>query len=142
MRAPFIAIQAMMTVAGMAVTGWAASDGARYFGLFLANSGASGCIPSILAYSSNNIVGHSKRAVLTTMLAASGSIGGVLASTAFREQDAPRYLLGIWVVIGVQFLTLSLLVLLSWHFARKNRLSREGKLDTPLEGQPGFFYTL
>jgi hypothetical protein len=49
-RAPFIAVQALMTITGIAVTGYAEQNGPRYFGLFLANAGASGCIPSVLAY--------------------------------------------------------------------------------------------
>ncbi|KAJ7924958.1 high-affinity nicotinic acid transporter [Mycena leptocephala] len=141
-RAPFIAFQAMMTIIGIAVTGYAKQNGPRYFGLFLANAGASGCIPSILAYSSNNIVSHSKRAVSTAVVISAGGVGGIFATTVFREQDFPRYLNGIWATIGCQLLTLTLLALTSWNFARKNRLLSEGKLAGPVEGKPGFRYTL
>ncbi|KAF7361762.1 putative transporter C11D3.18C [Mycena venus] len=141
-RAPFIAIQALMTITGIAVTGYARQNGPRYFGLFLANAGASGCIPAVLAYCSNNIVSHSKRAVSTAVVISAGGVGGIFATTVFREQDFPRYLNGVWATMGCQILMLVLLALTSWNFARKNRLSREGKLDGPLEGQPGFFYTL
>jgi len=140
-RAPFIAVQALMTIIGIAVTGYAQQNGPRYFGLFLANAGAEGCIPTILAYSSNNIVSHSKRAVSTAVVIAAGGVGGIFATTVFREQDFPRYLNGVWATIGCQILMIALLILTSWNFARKNRLSREGKFDGPLEGQPGFFYT-
>ncbi|KAF8210432.1 major facilitator superfamily domain-containing protein [Mycena galopus ATCC 62051] len=139
-RAPFIAVQALMTVIGIAVTGYAQQNGPRYFGLFLANAGAEGCIPTILAYSSNNIVSHSKRAVSTAVVIA--AVHHFLMSYRFREQDFPRYLNGVWATIGCQILMIALLILTSWNFARKNRLSREGKFDGPLEGQPGFFYTL
>jgi len=141
-RAPFIAAQALLTLIGLFVTGYAKENGARYFGLFLANAGASGCIPSVLAYSSINVVSHSKRAVSTAVIVSAGGVGGIFATTVFREQDFPRYLNGIWATIGCQFLLLTLLALTSWTFARRNRLSREGKLNGPLEGQPGFYYTL
>ncbi|KAJ6594045.1 major facilitator superfamily domain-containing protein [Mycena capillaripes] len=141
-RAPFIAFQALMTITGIAVTGYAKQNAARYFGLFLANAGASGCVPAVLAYSSNNIVTHSKRAVSTAVVISAGGVGGIFATTVFREQDFPRYLNGVWATIGCQLLMLALLALTSWNFARKNRLSSEGKLDGPLEGQPGFRYTL
>ncbi|KAJ6587062.1 high-affinity nicotinic acid transporter [Mycena vulgaris] len=141
-RAIFIALQALMTIVGLSVTGYASENGPRYFGLFLANAGASGCIPSVLAYSSNNVVSHSKRAVSTAVIISAGGVGGIFATTVFREQDFPRYLNGIWATIGCQFLILTLLGITSWTFVRRNRLSREGKLDGPLEGQPGFFYTL
>ncbi|KAJ7091244.1 major facilitator superfamily domain-containing protein [Mycena epipterygia] len=141
-RAPFIALQALMTIIGLAVTGYAKQNGPRYFGLFLANAGASGCVPSVLAYGSNNVVTHSKRAVSTAVIISAGGVGGIFATTVFREQDFPKYLNGIWSTIGCQFLMLALLATTSWTLARRNRLSREGKLDGPLEGQPGFFYTL
>ncbi|KAJ6499147.1 high-affinity nicotinic acid transporter [Mycena sanguinolenta] len=141
-RAPFIAVQALLTITGITITGYAKQNGPRYFGLFVANAGASGCIPAILAYSSNNLVSHSKRAVSTAVVISAGGVGGIFATTVFREQDFPRYLNGIWATIGCQILMLVLLILTSWHFARKNRLSRAGMLDGPLEGQPGFFYTI
>ncbi|KAJ7497438.1 major facilitator superfamily domain-containing protein [Mycena latifolia] len=141
-RAPFIAIQALLTIIGLFVTGYAQKNGPRYFGLFLANAGASACVPSVLAYSANNIVSHSKRAVSTAVIVSAGGVGGIFATTVFREQDFPRYLNGIWATIGCQFLMLALLAITSWTFARRNKLSREGKLDGPLEGQPGFMYTL
>ena len=39
-----------MTIIGLAVLGWAKLPGARYFGIFLANMGASGCVPGVLAF--------------------------------------------------------------------------------------------
>ncbi|KAJ7188091.1 major facilitator superfamily domain-containing protein [Mycena filopes] len=142
MRAPFIAAQALITVVGMALVGYAKQTAPRYVGLFLAAAGATGCVPAVLAYSSNNVVSHSKRAVSTAVIVSAGGVGGVLATTVFREQDFPRYLTGIWVTIGCQFLMLILLAITSFHFARRNRLSREGKLDAPLEGTPGFYHTM
>lgn len=78
----------------------------------------------------------------------------------YRQQDSPRYhicalfcrrvndtdflhryLNGIWATIGCQFLMLVLLAVTSITFIRRNRLAREGKIG-PLEGQPGFYYTL
>jgi hypothetical protein len=52
-----------------------------------------------------------------------------------------RYLNGIWATIACQFLTLLLTAMTSLTFIRRNRLAREGKLDS-LEGQSGFFYTI
>ncbi|KAJ6491840.1 hypothetical protein C8R47DRAFT_442933 [Mycena vitilis] len=114
----------------------------RYFGIFLLNAGSSGCIPSILAYSANNVVGSSKRSVASALTVAFGGVGGIIASTVYREQDFPRYLPGLWVTLGAQFVLLFLVGVTSLHFVRMNRLARAGKLAGPLEGQPGFFYTL
>ncbi|KAJ6589874.1 major facilitator superfamily domain-containing protein [Mycena vulgaris] len=141
-RAGFIVIQGLISITGLCLTAFSPKNSVRYFGIFLLNAGSSGCIPSILAYSANNVVGSSKRSISSALTIAFGGVGGIIASTVFREQDFPRYLPGLWVTLGAQFLLLFLVGATSLHFKRMNRLSREGKLAAPLEGQPGFFYTL
>ncbi|KAJ6631604.1 major facilitator superfamily domain-containing protein [Mycena sp. CBHHK59/15] len=141
-RAGFIVLQGLISIVGLCLTAFAPHNGARYLGIFLLNAGSSGCIPSILAYSANNVVGASKRSISSALTVAFGGVGGIIASTVYREQDFPRYLPGLWVTLGAQFLLLFLVGATSLHFARQNRLAREGRLAAPLEGQPGFFYTL
>ncbi|KAK7455123.1 hypothetical protein VKT23_004704 [Stygiomarasmius scandens] len=141
-RAGFIALQALITIVGLALMGYASQNGVRYLGIFLAYMGASGVIPGALAYSANNVVSHSKRSVSTALIVTWGGIGGILGTTVFRQQDFPRYINGIWATIGAQFLTLLLLVATTTTLMRRNRRFREGKVTEPLEGQPGFFYTL
>ncbi len=51
-------------------------------------------------------------------------------------------MLGLSATIASQALLLMILFLTTWHFARMNKLMRDGKLAEPLEGQPGFYYTL
>jgi len=140
-RALLIAIQTVLTIIGLVITAYAKNNGARYFGLFLANGGASACVPGVLSYNANNVVSHTKRSVSTAVIISFGGIGGIFATTVYREQDYPRYLNGIWATIGCQFLMLILLSATSYTFIRRNRLAREGKLG-PLEGQPGFYYTV
>ncbi|KAI3598504.1 high-affinity nicotinic acid transporter [Moniliophthora roreri] len=82
------------------------------------------------------------RSVTTAVVASSRGIGGIIASTVFRQQDYPRYINGIWTMIGLQLGLLAVLGITTFVFMRRNRLSRKGKLSAPLEGQPGFFYTL
>ncbi|KAJ6593467.1 major facilitator superfamily domain-containing protein [Mycena capillaripes] len=160
-RAGFIVIQGLISITGLCLTAFSPQNRVRYFGehlsylswvisfdraclagIFLLNAGSSGCIPSILAYSANNVVGSSKRSIASALTVAFGGVGGIIASTVYREQDFPRYLPGLWVTLGAQFLLLFLVGVTSVHFTRLNRLARAGKLSGPLEGQPGFFYTL
>ncbi|KAJ6461006.1 major facilitator superfamily domain-containing protein [Mycena sanguinolenta] len=141
-RAPFIAFHAVIMFVGISVTGYAKHNGPRYLGLFLVNAGASTAVPAILAYGANNIVSQSRRAVQTAVVISAGGVGGIFATLVFRQQDFPRYMPGVWAIMALQGSTLLLLILTSWYFVRQNRLSKEGKLTAPLEGQPGFFYTL
>ena len=92
--------------------------------------------------SANNVVSHSKRSVSSAIIVAFGGVGGIFATTAFRQVDSPQYIPGIWATLGCQFLMLVLLAVTTVRHARLNKKAREGTLATPLEGQPGFFYTL
>lgn len=126
-------------------------------GLFLSNAGSGGCVPAILAYvripksnpiltlrfgmqSSNNITSHTKRAVSTALVVSFGGIGGIFATTVFRQQDSPKFLPGIYATIACQFLLLALLATTTLHFWRQNRKVRIS--GNPIEGKLGFLYTL
>lgn len=67
-------------------------------------------------------------------------LGGVLASTVFREQDYPHYIPGLWATIGAQLFMLAVLAATTVHFLRQNKHAREGKKI--LENQNGFVYTI
>ncbi|KAJ8076726.1 hypothetical protein PM082_001149 [Marasmius tenuissimus] len=140
-RSGFLAIQAGITLTGCCMTAFAEGGATRYAGTFLINAGSAGCIPGVLAYGANNVVSQSKRAVQSAVTVAWGGIGGILASTVFREKDRPHYIPGLWVTIGAQIVLICLAAITHFHFTRLNKLSREGRLSGPLEGRQGFFYT-
>ncbi|KJA21921.1 hypothetical protein HYPSUDRAFT_139927 [Hypholoma sublateritium FD-334 SS-4] len=140
-RAGWMVVQSLITLTGLAIAAYHPNNGVRYFGLFLVNAGATSCIPGVLAYNSNNITTHSKRAVFTGSIILWGGVGGIMATTVFREQDFPRYVNGMWATIGLQLLNIVLLGVTTFVFKRRNRLRREGKIG-PLEGQENFYYTI
>ena len=112
--------------------------------------------------SANNITAQSKRAVSTAIIVAFGGVGGIFATTVFRERDFPKYIPGLWATIGCQvrvftllcmsdiprmgflwqFLMLVLLAITTFYFKNQNRKLRDGKLSFPIEEQVGFSYTL
>ncbi|TFK73949.1 MFS general substrate transporter [Pluteus cervinus] len=139
-RGIFIIIQTLISIIGLLITGYVKNNGARYFGLFLVNAGASGCIPAILAYNANNVTTHSKRAVSTAIIVGFGGVGGIFATTVYREEDFPRYLNGIWATLGCQFLMIVLVAALEFTYHRRNAAAAQD--GVVLEGQPGFTYTL
>ncbi|ESK97356.1 high-affinity nicotinic acid transporter [Moniliophthora roreri MCA 2997] len=141
-RSSYIIIQAMITLVGTCMTAFSPRNPVRYAGTFFINAGSAGCIPGILAYGANNVASQSKRAVVSALTVAWGGIGGILATTVFREKDRPKYLPGLWVTLVAQIVMMLLALVTMYHFRRMNRLAREGKLAGPLEGKPGFYYTL
>lgn len=141
-RGAFIIIQTLICTVGLVLMAFAKGNNVRYFGTFLVNAGNSGTIPGILAYASNNVVSQSKRSVQSAITISFGGIGGILASTVFREKDAPAYVPGLVITITLQGVLIVTYLATFIHHQRLNRLSRAGKLSAPLEGQIGFFYTL
>lgn len=76
------------------------------------------------------------------MVISFGGVGGIFATTIFRQEDFPRYLPGIYATIACQVLLLLLLAITTIHLSRQNEKARQGVLIVPLEGQAGFLYTL
>lgn len=142
LRGLFIAVQCLMVIVGLMLTAYHKNSGMRYFGIFLGQAGCQGNIPAILAYHSNNIRRQSKRVVASALQIGFGALGGILASTTFREKDAPKYLIGLWVTASLQFVILGILACLTPYFYLKNREVDAGTLKEPIEGRPGFKYTL
>jgi len=140
-RAPFLAVQTVITIVGLFITAYHPKANIRYMGLYFVTAGSAGCIPGVLAYAANNVTSQSKRAVSNAMIIAFGGIGGIIATTVFRQQDFPRYVPGLWVTIGCQFFMLGMLAASSFYFIMKNKQVREGTAP-PIGGRPGFYYTI
>lgn len=141
-RGPIILFQCVVCIVGLMMTAYHPNKYVRYTGIFLGTAGCQGNIPAVLAYQSNNIRYQSKRSVGSALQIGFGAIGGIIASTSFREQDAPRYRPGLWATAALQFFTMGAVVVMSWHFARRNRQVDNGTAVKPIEGLAGFKYTL
>lgn len=146
LRAPIIAIQSLICLIGLMLVAYVTNNGVRYFGVFLGIMGSQGNVPAILAYQANNIRTQSKRSTASALQIGFGAIGGIIASTVFRQRDAPRYVTGLWVSAGLQFYTLMVLTATSWYFWKTNKKAdrqlANGEPVEPIEGQVGFRYTL
>ncbi|TFL07157.1 major facilitator superfamily domain-containing protein [Pterulicium gracile] len=141
-RAVFIGAQATLSTVGLFITMFGQVPAVRYLGIYLTTAGSAGCVPAILAYSANNVVSQTKRSVSTGLIISFGGSGGIFATMVFRQQDYPNYRPGMWAAAGCQLLMLCLLCLTTFILRRRNLRCQQGLLRKPLEGQPGFFYTL
>lgn len=142
LRGPFIVIQALLTIVGLMITAYHPRNGVRYFGLFLGTAGCQGNIPAVLAYQSNNIRMQSKRSVGSALLIGFGGIGGILASTTFKQSEAPKYRSGLWATVALQLWVISSVGAMTCYFLWKNKKVDNGSLKKPIEGLEGFKYTL
>ncbi|KAE9362545.1 major facilitator superfamily protein [Stipitochalara longipes BDJ] len=131
-RGPLIVFNACFTIIGVAMMGFLTDNVARYAGVFIAVASSNSNIPTIF-------IGQSKRSMGSIMMIAGGGLGGIIASLVFRQQDAPGYKPGLYVLIALQALTVVLVSKNFWLFSRKNRKADKGELV--IEGQVGFRYT-
>ncbi|KXT12287.1 hypothetical protein AC579_5655 [Pseudocercospora musae] len=131
----------LAAIMGVAMMGFAYSNpAARYAGVFFGVCGANSNVPTILSYMHNNIVGQMKRSVASALIIGGGAIGGIIASNIFRQQDAPRYVPAMGVVIATQAVSILHVLKNFWVYARRNRKADRGELV--IEGQEGFRHTL
>jgi MFS family permease len=77
----------------------------EYAGLFLIAMGAYSAMPVIVCWFNMNLGGHHRRAVGTAWQVGFGNIGGIIATYAFIQTDAPYYKKGHSICIS--FLALS-----------------------------------
>jgi len=139
-RAPTVVLNAIISLVGLPLLGFATNNGVRYFGVFLATIGCNANIPAVLTYQANNVRGQWKRALTSATLVGFGGIGGIIGSTVFRAQDSPAYHPGIMTTMIANGLIIIITALLTIKFRRaNNRVDVGGK---PIEGQIGFKYTI
>ncbi|KAK6371558.1 uncharacterized protein PV06_01409 [Exophiala oligosperma] len=139
-RGAIIVVNAVFTIVGVVMMGYADTSAVRYAGVFLSLPPYNASIPAIFSYQHNNIVGQSKRAIGAAVMIAGGGIGGIIASNAFQQKDAPGYRPGLNTVIAVQALTIVIVCKNFWVFGRANR--RADRREIVIEGKEGFRYTL
>ncbi|TGZ77489.1 MFS general substrate transporter [Ascodesmis nigricans] len=139
MRGPIIVVQSLITITGLILVAYGKTFGPRYFGLFLGISGANANVPAVLSYQSNNVRTQSKRAVSSALQVGFGAIGGIFASTVFRQKDAPGYVPGLWATVGCQLFIVTLCGVFTVYFRRKNAQQQRG--EAVLEGHERFTYT-
>ncbi|KAJ5504965.1 phthalate transporter [Penicillium fimorum] len=139
LRGPIVIGNALVAIVGLALLGFLKDPAPRYFGIFLATAAATANCPAMVSWQSNNIRGQWKRAFTSATSIGGGSIGGIIATTVFRAQDAPNYIPGLIAAILANGLVVLVSILLTLKFNRANkRVDAGGK---PIEGQIGFKYT-
>ncbi|KAJ3498473.1 hypothetical protein NLG97_g1099 [Lecanicillium saksenae] len=144
-RGPLILNLAVISIIGVAVTGWTSSAGARYFGVFLLASGGQGIIPVTVALQANNLRGHWRKGFAPMLFTATGGIGGMAGSLVFRLKDkATGYKPGLYTCFAAA--APAIIVVLIWEcwiYSKNQQADRDGILleADEEEGVEDFRYT-
>lgn len=114
---------------------------ARYVGVFFAAAGCNSNVPLVTSWAQTGIRKQSRRAFTSAFIIAWGGIGGILASVAFRQQEAkkvPQFPTGIFLTIAMAAATFMFALGLIIWFKYQNRRADRGEVI--LEGEEGFRY--
>ncbi|KXJ93612.1 major facilitator superfamily domain-containing protein [Microdochium bolleyi] len=111
------------------------SVGVRYFALFLIVGGGYITQPVILGWLSNTMSGHYKRSVSSAVQIGLGNVGGFIASNVFFDREAPRYVTGYAVSLGMMALCAVSCTVMYIGLVRENkkrdRRERDYRLQDP-----------
>lgn len=96
-RSPVVFFNFMLSIIGYVVSITVdvnQNPAGTYVGMVFAAIGCYTAFPTLVTWHSNNLAGHSKRAVGMAMQIGIGNLGGAMAANFYRAKDAPRYRLG------------------------------------------------
>lgn len=132
-RALFLFIVPIPVLIGYAIALGTANNAAGYFGMFLCGMGIFPFNCIMLAWFSTNVSPDHKRSVGLPLAASIANISGVLSGQIYPVTDAPRYISGNAVSLGLEFVALCgvgvITLLLKWRMAMKEKALEEGKED-------------
>lgn len=133
-RAIFLFLIPIPVLVGYAIAIGTANNAAGYFAMFLCGIGIYPFNCIMLAWFSTNVSPDHKRSVGLAIAASIANVSGVLSGQIYPPGDAPRYISGNAVSLGLEFVSLIgvgvIFVLLKWKLAAKRRAIEEGKVST------------
>ncbi|KAK2811321.1 hypothetical protein FQN50_002197 [Emmonsiellopsis sp. PD_5] len=103
--------------------------GVRYFALFAITSGAYLAHPITMTWLTNNMGGHYKRAIGSSMQIGIGNCGGLIASNVFLDHEKPLYHTGFGVSLALIWMAGVAAVVNLVYVRRENRIRDAGGRD-------------
>lgn len=155
MRGIFNIIVSTIGIIGFAMLIASGNPKIQYAGTFLGAIGIYPAIPNTLAWVANNTEGIYKRGVVIGIVVGTGNLSGIASSNIFLPKNAPRYPVGLGVVMA-SMICLLLAGSIAMHILLRieNRKRRSGLRNNMHEGmnaeqiwaagdrRPDFIYTL
>ncbi|THV08576.1 MFS general substrate transporter [Dendrothele bispora CBS 962.96] len=132
-RGPFILICLPVAIIGYIVAITAQTDTGRYAAVFLMAAGVYPCGPSILSILPNNSSGHYKRATTTALQLAIANCGGFVATFAYTQDQAPKYVKGHSIVLAFLILAWLLIGANVTYCRWENKARAEGRRQHNIE---------
>lgn len=134
-RGLYVVICGAISVVGYGILIADVSSGAHYFATCLVAIGLYVCVGLPLAWLPANSPRYGKRTTATGLQLTIGNAGGIGAPFYYETKDAPRYIKGHTITLGLVALATLLYGCLSLYFAERNAGRREGREDHKMSGK-------
>ncbi|KAH8678848.1 MFS nicotinic acid transporter Tna1 [Tricladium varicosporioides] len=135
-RARFIFVPQCFILAGFTIALIGAAMGniskVVYAGMFIATCGTLSAFPGNITWISNNLSGSYKRSAGMAIQIGVGNMGGIFVSNFYRESDAPKYILGHALQVGIVVIGMAAVVILRLGYAKANKERDEMGVDRSL----------
>ncbi|EER28038.1 hypothetical protein D8B26_006687 [Coccidioides posadasii str. Silveira] len=105
------------------------SVGVRYMAVFMVTAGGFVAQPVVMAWVSNNMGGHYKRSIASSMQIGFGNSGGLVASNVFLSSEKPGYPTGFGTSLGLVWICVLSCTAFFWWCRRENRIRDAGGRD-------------
>ncbi|ORX94249.1 MFS general substrate transporter [Basidiobolus meristosporus CBS 931.73] len=141
-RGYHLILQAGVGIVGLVLMSTMTELKARYAAACVAAMGVFSCVPVLLSWVTNNVIGATKAATTSAMVIAFGNCGGLIASQFYRADEAPQYLRSNW--LNVCFLSMAILLAFAMKISMKQENKRydlaeqQGVLIKEVSGNPAF----
>ncbi|KAJ2892328.1 hypothetical protein MKZ38_009999 [Zalerion maritima] len=133
-RGAWLAGFSILGIIGFSIIRFAEDPNIRYMALFFITVAAFPGGPGFLAWAMNNSAGPAVRAVTSGYVVTLGTIGGIVATWSYMEEDKPEYEIGHTINLVGQFGVLFLSLFGIAYCVMENRKRAAGKRDYRLEG--------
>jgi hypothetical protein len=134
-RGLYVVICGSISVIGYGILIADVSSGVHYFATCLVAIGLYVCVGLPLAWLPANSPRYGKRTTATGLQLAIGNAGGIGAPFYYATKDAPRYVKGHAITLGLVAFATLLYGALSLYFTKRNTERREGKDDYKMAGK-------
>ncbi|ESK95468.1 major facilitator superfamily transporter, partial [Moniliophthora roreri MCA 2997] len=131
-RGPFILICLPIAIAGYILAIVATTNTARYAAVFLMATGVYPSGPCILSILPNNSSGHFKKATTTALQLAIANCGGFVATFAYTQDQAPKYIKGHSIALAFLCLAWVLIAANVLYCTWENKARAEGRRQNNL----------
>lgn len=110
----------LVAIVGLVMLVASHNDHIKYAGTFFFATGVYTNTPLVMGWNANNCMPSTKRSVALAMQAMVGNFGGILSAYIYLSRNAPRFIQGHCINIGLLTLSIVICTLMTTYYRQEN----------------------